>query len=65
MLMKHYLFQHHSKSLTYSPSSCELSKMRMCVLMFRSFKLVHVYGVHCHMCAFSTSDRAFVSLQRC
>ena len=50
------------KSPTYEPSSCELSKMRACVCMF-NHKLVPVSGIHCEMCASSTSLLLLMILQ--
>ena len=48
MLILFYFTLVYSKSPTYEPSSCKLSKMRMCVCMLKSLKAVHVSGVHCH-----------------
>ena len=50
------------KSPTYEPSSCELSKMRACVCV-SNHKLVHVSGIHCQMCASSTSLLLLMILQ--
>ena len=45
--------QHYSKSPTYKPSSCKHSKIQ-------SRQLVHVSGIHCHVCVACTRGCAFV-----
>ena len=49
----------YSKSPAYEPSSCELSKMRVCVCT-SSLVSLHVSGIYCHACPSPTSGCASV-----
>lgn len=50
----------YSKSPTYKPPSCELSKDSIVRSHLQSHKLVHVSGIHCHLRASFISGCAFV-----
>lgn len=48
-----------SKPLTDKHSSCKLSKVKVHISTL-SHHVTHMSGVHCHVCASSTSGCAFV-----
>ena len=52
----------YSECPPHKHASCEISKMRMCVSMSNLCKLVHMSGIHCHVCAYSTTGCSFLYL---
>ena len=50
----------YSECPPHKLASCEISKMRTCVCMSDLYKLVHMSGIHCHVCASSTSGCSFL-----
>ena len=52
----------YSECPPHKHASCEISKMRMCVSMSNLCKLVHMSGIHCHVCASSTTGCSFLYL---
>ena len=50
----------YSECPPHKPASCEISKMRTWVCMSNLCKLVHMSGIHCHVCASSTSGCFFL-----